>query len=91
MLKAGRVHISILPNPFNDGSFKQQLLLQNGSVQIDAAHKGLKAQVKIWVDVFRPVIHVTVSSNKAVKTEAAFESWRYKDRAVTGRENNQES
>jgi hypothetical protein len=41
--------------------------------------------------VHRPVIHLEIKSNKALKTEAAFESWRYRDRPVTGVENNQGS
>lgn len=92
MLKPGRLRIKLTPNPFAQGGiFKQQLVLQNGSVIINGGQGALSAQVKIWVDVFRPVIHVAIQSNKAVKTEAAFESWRYQDRRVNGNENNQGS
>jgi len=92
MLKLGRVRVKLSPNPFAEGGdFKQQLTLQNGSVSISGKNGQLVAQVKVWVDVFRPVIHLSVQSNKAVKTEVGFESWRYKDRPVTGTEKNEGS
>lgn len=47
--------------------------------------------VNVWVDVFKPVVHVDVTSNKPVKAEAIYESWRYKDRPSLGRANNANS
>lgn len=91
MLKLGRVRVKLSPNPFDGGDFKQQLTLQNGSVNISGKNGNLLAQIKVWVDVFRPVIHVAINSNTALKTEASFESWRYEDRPVAGKENNQGS
>src|ERR1700749_4628756 len=35
MLKLGRVKIKLSPNPFDDGDFKQQLTLQNGTILIN--------------------------------------------------------
>jgi hypothetical protein len=91
MLKLGRVRVKLSPNPLDGGEFKQQLVLQNGAVTINGKNGRLTTQIKVWVDVFRPVIHVKVQSNQAVKTEAAFESWRYKDRLVNGTEKNEGS
>jgi hypothetical protein len=91
MLKPGRVRVRLSPNPFDGTEFKQQLMLQNGAVLITGKNGGINAEIKLWVDVYRPVIHLEINSNKAVKTEAAFESWRYKDRPVKGVENNQGS
>jgi hypothetical protein len=92
MLKLGRVRVKLSPNPFAEGGdFKQQLTLQNGSVAISGKNGQLAAQIKVWVDVFRPVIHLAIQSNKAVKTEVAYESWRYKDRPVSGTEKNEGS
>ncbi|MES2275534.1 MAG: DUF5703 domain-containing protein [Bacteroidota bacterium] len=91
MLKLGRVRVKLSPNPFDGGDFKQQLLLQNGSVLIKGKNGQLTTQIKVWGDVFRPVIHLEIQSTQAVKTEAAFESWRYRDRAVNGTEKNEGS
>ena len=90
-LKSGRVKISLTPNPFEGTKFSQQLLLQDGSVLITGTKGAQNTTVKIWVDVFRPVIHVDINGNTALKTEADYESWRYRDRAANGRENNQDS
>ena len=91
LLKTGRVRLKMSPNPFQNGVFKQQLLLEQGYVKINGTANAFTAQVIIWVDVFQPVVHVEISSNKPVKAEASFESWRYKDRASTGRANNANS
>ena len=90
-LKLGRVRVKLLPNPFEGKDFKQELSLQTGAVNIEGSNGNLKASIKVWVDVHRPVIHVEVSSNQAVKTEAAYESWRTEDRLTKGKENNQGS
>ncbi|MGZ3755774.1 MAG: DUF5703 domain-containing protein [Mucilaginibacter sp.] len=90
-LKSGRVRIRLSPNPFNNAAFTQQLVLQDGSVLINGVNGKQQTQVKIWVDVFRPVIHIEVKGNQALKTEADYESWRYQDRAANGTENNQDS
>jgi hypothetical protein len=90
-LKLGRVRVKLLPNPFEGKNFKQELSLQTGAVNIEGNHNGLKANVKVWVDVFSPVIHVEVNANKAIKTKAAYESWRIQNRFTKGKENNQGS
>ena len=91
MLKLGRVKVKLSPNSLNGLEFRQELTLQNGAVLISGKNKDIKTEIKIWVDVHRPVIHMEINSNKATKITAAFESWRYKDRPVNGVENNQGS
>ncbi len=90
-LKLGRVRIKLSPNPFTDSNFKQQLSLQDGSVIINGKNGNLSTHVKLWVDVYRPVIHIEINSDQPVKAEADYESWRYRDRESHGQENNQGS
>lgn len=90
-LKLGRIRVKLSPNPFEGKNFKQELSLQTGAVNIEGSHNGIRANVNVWVDVFRPVIHVEVNANKAIETEAAYESWRTEDRPTKGKENNQGS
>ena len=90
-LKLGRVRVKLSPNPFEGKDFKQELSLQTGAVNIQGSHNGVKANIKVWVDVFNPIIHVEVNGNKAIETEAAYESWRTEDRLTKGKENNQGS
>lgn len=87
LMKAGRLRIKCSPNPFAGKTFKQELHLQNGYVTVDGENNGVKATVKIWVDVFNPVAHVEISASKKIEVEAAYESWRYQDRLISKREN----
>lgn len=87
LMKTGRIRLKLSPNPFNGSNFKQQLHLKNGYVTVDGENNGIKATVKIWADVFHPVAHIDISSSQKVNVEAAYESWRYKDRIVKSREN----
>jgi hypothetical protein len=90
--KLGRVRIKLYPNPFEAGSsFEQELKLKEGYVLITGQKGNLRANVKIWVDVFRPVVQVEVSSSKPVQMVAAYESWRTRDRELKGLEKNSSS
>lgn len=91
LLKAGRVRLKLSPNPFEGSGFRQQLNLGNGNVTVTASNGKLAADVLIWVDVFRPVIHIETKTNRPVSAEAVYENWRYKDRPLTGRANNANS
>lgn len=82
LLKAGRIRLKLTPNPFEGGTFRQELKLKDGLVQINGSKDGLNAQIQIWVDVFRPVVHVEVVANQKINVEAGYESWRYADREV---------
>ncbi len=87
LMKAGRLRIKLLPNPFSGKIFKQELHLQEGYITVDGENNGVKTTVKIWVDVFNPVAHFEISSNNKIAVEAAYENWRYKERLITKREN----
>jgi hypothetical protein len=86
-LKVGRVRVKLSPNPFEGKTFRQELSLQDGHVKIRGANGTLTADVRVWVDVFRPVIHVDIQSSKATKVEATYETWRTKDRVSKGEAN----
>lgn len=91
LLKLGRVKLQLSPNPFAGTTFKQELILKDGYVQITGADGKLNARVKVWVDVFKPVINIAINSNQKVVTAANYESWRFEDRIIKGKENNQNS
>lgn len=90
-LKLGRVRLELTPNPFAGSDFRQELKLRDGHIKISGSNNGHSAEVTVWVDVFRPVGHVEISSNKPVSAQASFESWRYEDRIPKGKENNANS
>jgi hypothetical protein len=91
LLKAGRVRIKLSPNPFEGKDFQQELLLRDGYVLIKASKGKLTSNISIWVNAFQPAINVEINCSQPATTEATFESWRYKDRILNGRENNANS
>lgn len=91
LLKLGRVKIQLSPNPFKGKTFKQELVLKDGYVQITGADGRLNARIKVWVDVFKPLVNIEVNTNLKVLTTASYESWRFEDRITKGKENNQNS
>jgi hypothetical protein len=91
LLKLGRVKIKLSPNPFEGNQFKQVLVLKDGYIKIIGKKGKLTAQVNVWVDVFSPVIHFDIKANQKVIAEASYQSWRFEDRILKGKENNQNS
>lgn len=87
LMKSGRIRVKLFPNPFAGTSFKQQLHLQKGYVTVEGEANGIKATIRIRADVFKPVAHIEISSGKKINVEASYESWRYRDRIITTREN----
>ncbi|WP_276501039.1 DUF5703 domain-containing protein [Terrimonas pollutisoli] len=87
LMKAGRLRIKLFPNPFDGKIFRQELNLKEGYVTVKGENNGVKANIKIWADVFRPVAHIDISASKKITVEAAYESWRYQDRVIKSREN----
>lgn len=79
MLKLGRVRLRLSSGPLGLKGFKQELKLQQGSVRIRDEHTA----IRIWVDVFHPVVHVDIRNDRPVKVTATYESWRYADRLIT--------
>ncbi|MEG0849020.1 MAG: DUF5703 domain-containing protein [Flavobacterium sp.] len=88
LLKLGRVKITLTPNPFKDNEgFRQELVLKDGYIIIAQNN----AKIKLWVDVFKPVIHIDLESKTSLKMTASYESWRYKNRDLKGKANNANS
>lgn len=88
LLKLGRVKITLTPNPFKDNEgFRQELVLKDGYIIIAQNN----AKIKLWVDVFKPVIHIDLESKTSLKMTASYENWRYKNRDLKGKANNANS
>lgn len=78
-LKQGRFRVRLSPNPFQDAkAFRQELKLNEGYVEVSAGD----VTIQLWVDVFRPVVHVEVESRRAICTQLTYENWRYRDRPL---------
>lgn len=87
MPKLGRLRITLSPNPLADGgSFRQELRLVRGEVEIAAEKDGVKADIDVWVEVFRPVVHVDVETSRPASVTAAYEGWRLAPRVQSAAE-----
>ncbi len=90
LLKNGRVRMRMTPNPFEQAEgFQQELRLEQGFVSVVAGPEGQQVRVQIWVDVFRPVVHVQVEADFEFTAESVFESWRFEDRKLEMEEKGQ--
>ncbi len=87
LLKSGRIRIKLTPNPLEGGRFRQQLHLQEGYVTISGERDGIQTTLKLYSEIFSPVVRIELESSKPVAVMATYENWRYKDRVVTAREN----
>ena len=87
LLKLGRVRIKLTPNPFGtDSTFRQELKLRQGGIEISghSAIDNRKSTIRVWVEVFRPVVHVDIASDAPIAAEAVYESWRTKTIELSG-------
>lgn len=91
LLKLGRIRIRLTPNPFDGNDFHQELKLQEGHVFIKGKNDDIASNIRIWADVFNPVIQVDIANNRALTTEVFYENWRYQDRLLRKNESNQNS
>ncbi|MBP1675834.1 MAG: hypothetical protein H6Q20_393 [Bacteroidetes bacterium] len=88
LLKQGRFRVRLSSNPFqNARDFRQTLKLNEGHIQISAG----AVVMGIWVDVFKPVIHVEIQSNRPISYEVRYENWRHSDRPIVKGEGQQNS
>jgi len=80
LLKPGRVRVKFTPNPFANAEFRQELKLSEGHVLVTAKQPdGNDVAITIWVEVAQPIVHLDITSDKPVTTEATYESWRTDD------------
>lgn len=88
LLKLGRVKVTLTPNPFAEKEgFYQELKLKDGYILVGQND----TKIKLWVDVFKPIIHLDLESKTSLKMSASYESWRYKNRDSKGKANNANS
>ena len=82
--KLGRVRFWTEPNIFDGASiFQQELKLEDGSIEITSKHSEHgDINVKIWVEVHRPIIHVESISVKKLTYFTQYDSWRTEPRAL---------
>jgi hypothetical protein len=88
MPKLGRLRIILSPNPFTDKGFKQELQIANGSISIKGNLNDSPTELKIRVDVFKPLIHIDIKGKNALTAQVNYETWRFADHHPKKKENN---
>ncbi len=88
-LKLGRFRLHLSPDPFEGESFfRQELKLKDGYIEIESEKNGspdvLKTKLKLWIDVFHPVIYIDVKSNQNTDVTVSYESWRTESMELSG-------
>ena len=82
LLKAGRFRLSLSPG-LNMEHFRQTLHLEEGYVEVSDG----QLSIQLWADVWKPVVHVDVSSPRIKQSMAiTYENWRTKEFELTKRE-----
>jgi len=90
LLKGGRIRVRLRPNPL-EGMVRQELVLRDGAVVVSGKAGGATVNIRVWVDVFRPAVHVDMDGSRPLDAEVTYESWRTADLALSGKENNANS
>ncbi len=85
LLKLGRVRVRIPGDSL--APFSQILHLADGDCEINLHG----AKVRIWADVYKPVVTVEIESSVATAPMVSYETWRYKDRPFRKAEGRQSS
>ena len=75
-VKIGRVRLNISPNPFST-NFRQELDLVSNTIQVSGETRdGSKVHLRIWVDAFKPVVHIDGDASTPVDVKVQVETWR---------------
>ncbi len=76
-IKQGKVRVKFSDNPFVRGfQFNQTLELKEGAIVIKAGEKGKAVNIRLWMDVNNPVIHIQGTSDIERTVEVQYELWR---------------
>lgn len=86
LLKQGRFRLRLSPS-LNSKGFEQRLIVRDGYVRISDG----ESTIDLWVDVFRPVVHIAINSKISIQAECNYENWRYRDRIILQKESFQTS
>lgn len=78
LLKLGRIRISMTPNPLNEKTFSQELLLQDGEIVINYGD----TKIKFWIDANNPVIQTEIIAKTPINVKVTYENWRKEKRQI---------
>jgi hypothetical protein len=80
MVKAGRIRIDLLPNPFED-EFSQELKLHEGFVEVRGRSSEVRTTLRVWADTARSAVHVDIDSSTEHSIRVEYQNWRTRENA----------
>jgi len=86
-LKMGRFRLQMNPNPFiSEALFLQELKLAEGFIEIESRNQDGQnhpnALIRLWVDVYDPVVHIDLEADKNIEITVSYESWRTEEKEL---------
>ena len=75
-VKIGRIRLNISPNPFLSNFRQEQDLTSNTILVSGETREGTKVHLRIWVDAFKPGVHIERDASPAVDVKLQVEIWR---------------
>jgi alpha-L-fucosidase 2 len=79
LCKIGRVRVTFDP-PLSTNSFRQELKLRDGVIEIGGGDGEGQIAMRLWVDANQPFIHLEADSARPVQCKASVELWRRRER-----------
>lgn len=81
-LKLGRLRLTPPQSPASADQFRQRLVLASNHIEISLTHGDSKAEISVWVEVHRPVVHLDLHASEPQRWTVTFESWRTEPRPL---------
>ena len=86
LCKIGRVRVKFDPPLAVKDSFRQELKLRDGVIEIESKIQNEPATIRLWVDADQPVVRVEAESAVPVSCRAEVELWRLRERPLDSEE-----
>jgi alpha-L-fucosidase 2 len=80
LCKIGRVRVKFEPALQAGASFRQELKLREGAIEIESTVDGESARIRLWVDADRPIVRVQAETKARTVCRAEVELWRKRER-----------
>lgn len=79
LCKIGRVRVKFDPPLAVKGSFRQELKLRDGLIEIEVGEQNAAAKIRLWVDADQPVVRMDAESAVPVNCRVEAELWRLRE------------
>lgn len=82
LLKLGKIRVALSPELVSDRTFRQELQLDRGTINLVSQSEDQEAAINLWVDAHHPVVNIDIESTDAIDARVSVELWRLNDRKM---------